>query len=293
VRPLAATSQEPLHAPQSSLAPGRAGFADNRGVKRALLATAVPLALSVLAGCGGSGGPRSVTAADPAPPQRAQPEVGERLCRAGEEVPLVSRRLAYGAVVRRQAIVFRAPGRRPFATFGALDPNGARTVFGVLGQIVRGDCSAVWLAVELPTRPNGASGYVRASAVDVFAVRTRIVVDLSARRLTLYRDGRPVLRAVAGVGAPSTPTPTGRFYVDERLIPSDPSGPWGPGAIGLSAHSTVLRDWAQGGPIAIHGTDAPSSVGQAVSHGCIRLENAVLRKLFAQSPAGTPVLIRA
>jgi L,D-transpeptidase catalytic domain len=215
-------------------------------------------------------------------------------CRTGTEERLGSLRLAYAAVVRHRTVAYRSPGRRPFASFGRFNVNGAVTVLGVLGQVVRRDCSAAWYRVELPIRPNGASGYVRARAVELSAVRTRIVVDLSARRLILFRSGRPVMRAVAGVGAPATPTPTGRFYVNQRLIPSNPSGPWGPGAIGISAHSNVLQySWIQGAPVAIHGTNEPASIGHAVSHGCIRLDNAVLRRLFVRTPAGTPVIIRA
>jgi lipoprotein-anchoring transpeptidase ErfK/SrfK len=80
--------------------------------------------------------------------------------------------------------------------------------------------------------------------------------------------------------------------VNQRLIPDDPSGPFGPGAVGISAFSDVLTGWTQGGPIAIHGTNEPSSIGHAVSNGCIRLPNTVLRRVFAEALAGTPVLIR-
>lgn len=80
--------------------------------------------------------------------------------------------------------------------------------------------------------------------------------------MTLFRDGRPVLETVGGIGSPATPTPTGSFYVNQRLIPTDTSGPFGPGAIGISAFSNVLTGWAQGGPIAIHGTNQPWSIGK-------------------------------
>jgi lipoprotein-anchoring transpeptidase ErfK/SrfK len=80
--------------------------------------------------------------------------------------------------------------------------------------------------------------------------------------------------------------------VNQRLIPSERGGPFGPGAVGISAFSPVLTGWAQGGPIAIHGTNEPWSIGRAVTNGCIRLPNAVLVRLFRQTPAGTPVLIR-
>ena len=122
-------------------------------------------------------------------------------------------------------------------------------------------------------------------------VRTRIRVDVSARRLTLFRDGRPVLRTVVAVGSRATPTPTGSYYVNQRLVPANPSGPYGPAALGISAFSNVLTHWAQGGPVAIHGTNEPSSIGRAASNGCIRVRNRVLRRLFASTPAGTPVMI--
>ena len=62
-------------------------------------------------------------------------------------------------------------------------------------------------------------------------------------------------------------------------------------AIGISAFSTVLTGWAQGGPVAIHGTNEPWSIGHAVSNGCIRLPNETLRRVFTLAVAGTPVII--
>jgi lipoprotein-anchoring transpeptidase ErfK/SrfK len=61
--------------------------------------------------------------------------------------------------------------------------------------------------------------------------------------------------------------------------------------IGISGFSNVLTWWRQGGPIAIHGTNQPWSIGQAVSNGCVRVRNDVLRRLFRQAIAGTPVII--
>jgi hypothetical protein len=183
---------------------------------------------------------------------------------------------------------FRTPGRHAVARFGLLNVNGVDTVFSVLGQT----CDGTWLRVELPLRPNGATGWVRADRVHQFSVRTRIVVDVSARTVRFFRSGKLVLRSPAAVGSSATPTPVGRYYVNQRLIPDDPTGPFGPGAIGISAFSPVLTGWAQGGPVAIHGTNEPWSIGRAVSNGCIRVPNTVLRRMFAHTPAGTPVIIR-
>lgn len=166
-------------------------------------------------------------------------------------------------------------------------------MFGVIAAILGPDCQPTWYRVQLPVRPNGAVGYVRAGDVKLIRVATRIEVDLSDRRLVLYRDGRRVLRATVAVGASITPTPSGEYYVNQRLTAPDPWGPFGPAAIGISAFSPVLQDWIQGGPIAIHGTNDPDSIGTAASHGCVRVRNDVISVLFRQVPVGTPVVIRA
>ncbi len=238
-------------------------------------------AVCLLAACGASA--------------RTQESVGAehlvRHCPAGTK-PVGSNRVAVAAVVVKHARAYRRPGRRPFASFGRLNVNRFPTTFQVLAAIRRRDCRASWYRVKLPIRPNGVTGFIRAHTVEVGRVRTRILVDLSARRLTLFRRGKPVLRTTVAIGSSATPTPTGRYYVNQRLIPADPSGPYGPAALGVSAYSNVLTGWTQGGPIGIHGTNEPWSIGKAVSNGCIRLSNPVLRRLFDQTRAGTPVIIR-
>jgi lipoprotein-anchoring transpeptidase ErfK/SrfK len=216
----------------------------------------------------------------------------ERTCTAGAFHRLGSAKLAFAAVVRSQAGVSRRPGGRPFARFGRMNVNGVPTIFSIRGSRVDAHCRATAYLVQIPKRPNGVTAWVPAAQVDIEKVRTRIVVDLSERRVTLYRGGKRVLSSTAAIGSPATPTPTGTFYVNQRLIPTDQSGPFGPGAVGISAFSNVLTGWTQGGPIAIHGTNAPWSIGKAVSNGCIRLPNATLKKVFAQALSGTPVLIR-
>ncbi|MGH2935140.1 MAG: L,D-transpeptidase [Gaiellaceae bacterium] len=191
----------------------------------------------------------------------------------------------------RPTVAYRRPGGKPFARFGLRNVNGAPTVFSALGEMVDARCRATWLRVELPLRPNGVTGWVRAADVRRLRVGTHIVVDVSARRLSLYRGNRLLVATTVAVGSWATPTPTGRFYVNQRLVPTDPGGPYGPAALGVSAFSPVLTGWAQGGPIGIHGTNEPCSIGRAVSNGCIRLRNAVLRRVFSLTPAGTPVVI--
>jgi len=253
------------------------------------VAVLVAAAAVAAAGCGvqRSAAPPAATtqerAAAPAP----------RRCLSGATRSLDGARFAYAAVAPAGAVAYRRPGGRVVARFGAVNVNDYPTVFRAIGVALAGDCRPRWYRVQLPLRPNGAVGWVRAGAVRLHRIDARIVVDLSARRLTLYRRGRRAWSATVAVGSPSTPTPTGRFYVNQRLLPEDPGGPFGPAAIGISAFSNVLTGWTQGGPVAIHGTNEPWSIGRAVSNGCIRLPNATLERLFRVAVAGTPVVIEA
>ena len=209
-------------------------------------------------------------------------------CSAGELRPLGSQKLAYVGVAPRGAVARRGSHS---IRFGVRNVNGYPTVFAVTGAVLDSACKPRWYRVELPVKPNGQTGLVQARALQIQTVATRIEIDLSKRRLTLFRAGRRTLTATVAVGSPATPTPTGRYYVNQRLVPTDPNGPYGPGAVGISAFSNVLTGWAQGGPVAIHGTDEPWSIGHAVSNGCIRLPNGTLRRLFRVAVAGTPVII--
>jgi lipoprotein-anchoring transpeptidase ErfK/SrfK len=112
--------------------------------------------------------------------------------------------------------------------------------------------------------------------------------------LRLYRSGSLELATRVAVGASATPTPSGRFFVNERYTLTDARGPFGPAALGISGHSNVLQQvWVENGPIGIHGTNEPWSIGRAASHGCIRVANDVMGRLFRLAPAGTPIVVRA
>jgi hypothetical protein len=260
-----------------------------RGSHEALTAAVVGLALTA---CGGTAA--ADESAVPLREANVTADLGPqgRSCRPGAYRPLGSARAAYAAVVKDKAWAYRRPDGARFRHFGRINANGVPTIFGIRGAIVDRRCRPRWYRVQLPIRPNGIVGYVRERDVGVAKIRTRILVDVSERRLVLLRSGRKVLESTVAVGSSVTPTPVGSYYVNQRLIPSDPEGPFGPGAVGISAFSPVLTGWTQGGPIAIHGTNRPSSIGKAISNGCIRLPNHVLRRVFRTAWSGTPVVIR-
>jgi lipoprotein-anchoring transpeptidase ErfK/SrfK len=255
----------------------------------------VILLASAVAACGGNADESSPITSDVAAAEKSEtirPETTATPCRAGQVRPVGTAARAFAAVVRERAVAFRRPGGRSFAELGSENVNGVPMVLGVLAERVDPSCDAEWYRVQLPLKPNGVTGWVRARDVDLAVVTTRIVVDLSERMVTLFDRGRELLSTRAAIGAPATPTPTGRYYVNQRLVPADPTGAYGPGAIGISAFSEVLTGWTQGGPIAIHGTNRPELIGQAVSNGCLRVRNDQLRRLFDRVLSGTPVVVR-
>jgi lipoprotein-anchoring transpeptidase ErfK/SrfK len=254
------------------------------------------IGIVVLAGAGcGTERPQHVAKKAPpathTTPRPAAPTPAPPHCSATTERVLTSAGSSYAGFAPHGAVAYRTPGGAVVARFGRENVNGYPTYFAVLGKRVGANCRPVWYRVQLPIRPNGAVGWVHASAIELQPVDLRIEVDVSQRRLKLFRSGRRVLEAMVAVGSAATPTPIGRYYVNQRLVPTDTSGPYGPGAIGISAFSPVLTGWAQGGPVAIHGTNEPWSIGHAVSNGCIRLPNDTLERLFKIVPPGTQVII--
>jgi lipoprotein-anchoring transpeptidase ErfK/SrfK len=149
----------------------------------------------------------------------------------------------------------------------------------------------LWVRVRLPVLPNGTQGWVVRSALSGYTfVDTHLVVNRRNRRLTLWRDGRAILRAPVGIGAPGTPTPAGQFYIRDRLT-GYASAFYGPIAFGTSARSAVLTEWPAGGYIGIHGTNAPKLIPGRPSHGCIRMRDRDLLRLAKILPVGTPLTI--
>jgi len=197
------------------------------------------------------------------------------------------------APVKRAAAVRAAPdAAAPLAgMLEPMTPEGTRTVVAV-AERDRDGSGRPWVKVRLAVLPNGTTGWVPRAALGGYGtVRTRLVVDLDALSATLLRDGRRLLRVPVGVGTAATPTPTGEFYVRNRLTRYR-SPTYGPIAFGTSARSPQATDWPAGGFVGIHGTDRPDLVPGRVSHGCIRLRNADILALARRMPVGTPVTIR-
>lgn len=167
----------------------------------------------------------------------------------------------------------------------------ARTVLPLLGSR-RGPGGALWLHVLLPGRPNGHAGWIRRAGTRTAVTRWRLVVDTGSRLVIAYDRGRRVRVFRAVVGASSTPTPSGQFFVEED-VDLRRGGVGGPFALALSARSTVFQEFAGGpGQVAIHGLwNVGGRLGTAVSHGCVRLDDEAMRWLVLRIGPGVPVTI--
>jgi lipoprotein-anchoring transpeptidase ErfK/SrfK len=148
----------------------------------------------------------------------------------------------------------------------------------------------LWVQVRLQLRPNGTLGWIPRSAVQLTATRDKIVVHRGRRKIDIFANGKLVDEAPVAIGAPGRETPLGNFYVTARFVPDDPF--LGTFAVATSAYSK-LTEWPGGGVVGIHGTSAPQLLGQAVSHGCVRVSNATAALLRRYAPVGTPISIVA
>jgi hypothetical protein len=194
------------------------------------------------------------------------------------------------AYARGPVDIYAAAGvEKPWTTVEPLTILGTVTVLGVIGEPEDG-----WAEVMLPMRPNGSTGWIRTEDVWLYVADGEIFVDLGERQLTYVIDGVPVLGSDVGIGSEYNQTPTGLFFVTDNVTLADPSGPWGPHALGLSARSDSITSFNGGdGIIGIHGTNNQSSIGSNISLGCIRLPNDMITLLHELVPIGTKVEIRA
>lgn len=272
-----------------------------------LLLVGVVLTL-VPASCGADVAPEPARAgAEPPPGAPAATAKGERPKRGG---PTSSRHS--GAPGRRGSAprdhragtsrhrIVRVRGRRPSPY--ASTPGGrlsrrlkARTRFGT-----RRGLSVVrerdgWMGVAVEERPNRRLAWLRAASprIELATTRLSLHADLSRRRLELRRGDRVLSAMRVGVGRRENRTPTGRFAVTDRLSGRDYPDAYGCCILALTGHQTrVPSGWKGGDRLAIHGTNAPHSLGRASSSGCMRAPEAPLRRLMRTVPVGAPVFVR-
>ena len=149
-----------------------------------------------------------------------------------------------------------------------------------------------WLQVMAAARPNGQTGWIKASEVTLTRTKYRMELTLSDQTLKVYDGNDLFAETKTVIGKPSTRTPVGKFFINEKIKSDNPGGAYGLWILSTSGYSEDLDQFDNGLPVvAFHGTNQPNLIGQQVSNGCIRMPNEVDGKLADNLPAGTPVTI--
>jgi len=200
------------------------------------------------------------------------------------------RTVSHWAYPTGEAPIHSSPSARASVVgrLGFLTVDGQAQVYEALDaeQLASG---RTWIRVEVPGRPNGRTGWVARGALGTLnAVDGYLLIDKRRLRATLFHDGHAIFSAPVGVGKASTVTPSGHFYVMEKLITAN-APVYGPLALGTSAYAPTLSEWPGGGVVGIHGTDEPQLIPGRPSHGCIRMRNSDIVWLWSLVALGTPI----
>jgi lipoprotein-anchoring transpeptidase ErfK/SrfK len=152
-----------------------------------------------------------------------------------------------------------------------------------------------WLGVITPELPNGRIGWISANAeLEPHRTQWSVAASLRRREVVVRRGGRVVQRFPIAIGSASSPTPTGRFAITDKLLTQDAGSPYGCCILALSARQPhTPQGWGGGDRVAIHATNQPETIGAAVSLGCMRAPTAAIRRAVRNVPLGTIVTIQA
>jgi L,D-transpeptidase-like protein len=239
---------------------------------------AVVLAVLACSACAGGGSPKQTSATHPAAMVAADG--------APPLQPVAAQAWHVPARPRGAGAYLMARLRRPLHTrFGVVH---AKTQFDGPVWVPILSHRGAQASLLVPIRPYGRVVHADVRSLPLRWSRIHVVVDLATSRLTILRGRRAVGAFPVGQGTALTPTPTGRFFVTDRLQ-FGLGSPYFPFALGLSAHQTHLSPtWIGGDQIAIH----PGPMGH-VSNGCIHVGPAAIRVLRRIAPLGTYVIVRA
>ncbi|UJW30904.1 L,D-transpeptidase [Saccharothrix sp. AJ9571] len=257
---------------------------------RAVFAFAALVLVLPLSGCGSADGGGAAAPAVPPPPSpevlAALPEAttfGELATAPADPSPTIP---TGGEVLhpKADAVIYRAPGAEPIARL-PVTQVGSPTWVPVLAR--QGD----WAQVLLPTRPNGATGWLHATPENVESAQNdfQVDVDLAEFRLEILESGKPTGSWSIGIGKPEHPTPTGRAFILASIAES--VNTYSPIVLPLSSHSDSHETFGGGpGTVGLHTWPDDSFVGKATSDGCLRVTREALDRLV-ELPLGTVVLI--
>lgn len=187
---------------------------------------------------------------------------------------------------RRTVLALHSAPRSP----GVLRMLGRRTSFGSPTSLAVTQIGSGWAEVISSALPNGGRAYVALEDVSLTYDPVTLEIDLSQHRLRAWRMGRLVRELSVATGSPSSPTPTGRYAITDKLT-NFFSFAYGCCVLALSGHQEQLPSgWHGGDRLAIHGG---GSIGLSRSNGCLHASEHDLHWLLRRVPLGTQVTIHA
>lgn len=195
--------------------------------------------------------------------------------------------------VTRDSVIRATPNGRALSTMPATSRYLGQSMTAWVQAVSR---DGRWGRVTLPwSKPVDRAGWVRIDGFAGGTTPTMVVADLSERRVHVYRGCRQLFSVSSAIGRSGSPSPRGRFWVTDRVaVPGSQRASFGTYAFGLSTVQPNLPvGWTGGDQMAIHGTGAPGSIGEAASAGCLRVSEDALARLKPLLRAGTPVVIQA
>ncbi len=170
------------------------------------------------------------------------------------------------------------------------------TAAGVL-SLARDPSYKMLTKAKMPAILRGSSTQQGGNIVANLANNSRLVVDLSDRRSYVYRNDRLSASYPVAIGKEGWQTPTGSFKVLQMRKNPVWRHPLTGEVVGRSVNNPLgsrwIGFWSDGrSQIGFHGTNDDQLVGQAVSHGCLRMENQDIEKIYENVAVGTPVIVR-
>ncbi|MGL5082284.1 MAG: L,D-transpeptidase [Microcoleaceae cyanobacterium] len=147
-----------------------------------------------------------------------------------------------------------------------------------------------WLNPSLPSLDNPSIFLPSQQA------QPRLVLRLRERRVYLYQGNQQVASYPVAVGKAGWETPTGSFQVMQKIVNPSWQNPWTGQVMQPGPNSALglrwIGFWSNGKDvIGFHGTPSINSIGQAASHGCVRMRNEDIISLFEQVQMGTVVVV--
>jgi lipoprotein-anchoring transpeptidase ErfK/SrfK len=191
--------------------------------------------------------------------------------------------------IERDMPVTARPGGGP--TVGVMPASSLQLHVPTVAWVLDRSSNGRFGRVTVPFSGTRRTGWIPLKGLERLRTLVMVRVDRSRHRVTVLRGNRVLMRIPAATGAPGSPTPTGRFFVTDR-VPFARGSYYGSFAFGISDVQTRLPPgWGGPGQLAIHGTNNPASIGRSASAGCLRVSEGALARLKPLLQLGTPVVI--